>query len=79
MIQFACNCDMKEHRAPLEGYEISSGAIEKIPEILKNYNRIYMVADENTYKAAGARARKSSLAIEKMMKEFRKASIEAAK
>ena len=30
-------------------------------------------------KAAGARARKSSLAIEKMMKEFRKASIEAAK
>ena len=30
-------------------------------------------------KAAGARARKSSLALEKMMKEFRKASIEAGK
>ena len=30
-------------------------------------------------KAAGARARKSSLALEKMMKEFRKASIEASK
>ena len=30
-------------------------------------------------KAAGARARKSSLALEKMMKGFRKASIEAGK
>ena len=35
MIEFACSCDMKKHRAPLEGYEISSGAIKKIPEILK--------------------------------------------
>ena len=30
-------------------------------------------------KAAGARARKSSLALEKLLKEYRKASIEAAK
>lgn len=30
-------------------------------------------------KAAGARARKSALAIMKAMKEFRKASVEAAK
>ena len=34
---------------------------------------------EKGNKAAGARARKSSRALEKMMKEFRKASIEAAK
>mgnify|MGYP003294435135 CR=1 FL=1 len=34
---------------------------------------------ENGNKAAGARARKSSLEIEKLMKQFRKASIEAAK
>ena len=34
---------------------------------------------EKGNKAAGARARKASLAIEKMMKEFRKASIEAGK
>lgn len=34
---------------------------------------------EKGNKAAGARARKSSLALEKMMKEFRKASIEAGK
>lgn len=34
---------------------------------------------EKGNKAAGARARKASLAIEKMMKDFRKASIEAGK
>ena len=34
---------------------------------------------ENGNKAAGARARKASLEIEKAMKEFRKASLEAAK
>ena len=34
---------------------------------------------EKGNKAAGARARKSSLALEKMMKEFRKASLEASK
>ena len=53
MIEFSCSCEMKKHRAPLEGYEISSGAIEKIPTILKDYTRIYMVADKNTYRAAG--------------------------
>ncbi len=34
---------------------------------------------EKGNKAAGARARKASLEIEKKMKEFRKASIEATK
>lgn len=34
---------------------------------------------ENGNKAAGTRARKTSLEIEKMMKEFRKVSLEAAK
>ena len=34
---------------------------------------------ESGNKAAGARARKASLEIEKAMKEFRKASLEAAK
>ncbi|MBP3890165.1 MAG: histone H1 [Muribaculaceae bacterium] len=33
----------------------------------------------NGNKAAGARARKASLELEKVMKEFRKASLEAAK
>ena len=35
MIEFECSCAMKKHSAPLEGYEISSGALEKIPEITK--------------------------------------------
>jgi len=34
---------------------------------------------ENGNKAAGARARKASLAIEKSLKEFRKVSIDATK
>ena len=34
---------------------------------------------EKGNKAAGTRARKSSLALDKMLKEFRKASIEEAK
>ena len=53
MIEVNCTCEKKVHRAPLEQYEISSGAIRKIPEMLKNYKRIYMVADKNTYAAAG--------------------------
>ncbi len=55
-------------------------------ELLKNLEGL--IADFNTNakaqaeggnKAAGARARKASLAIEKAMKEFRKVSIEASK
>ena len=34
---------------------------------------------EKSNKAAGTRARKASLDLEKLMKEFRKASLEAAK
>lgn len=34
---------------------------------------------ENGNKAAGTRARKASLELEKLMKEFRKTSIEASK
>ena len=34
---------------------------------------------EKTNKAAGARARKASLELEKALKEFRKASLEATK
>lgn len=53
MIEFSCSCERKKHAAPLEGYEISSGALAKIPQILKDYCRIYMVADKNTYRVAG--------------------------
>ncbi|MBP3356855.1 MAG: histone H1 [Rikenellaceae bacterium] len=40
-------------------------------------NAVLQVAKGN--KAAGARARKAALEIAKLMKEFRKASVEAAK
>ena len=53
MIKFCCSCERKEHSAPLESYVIAEGAIYKIPEILENYNKIYLVADENTYRVAG--------------------------
>ena len=53
MIEFACDCTMGKHRAPIEKYEISSGAIKKIPELLERYKRIYVVADTNTYSVAG--------------------------
>lgn len=53
MIKICCSCERKEHCAPLESYEISAGAIYKIPTILKDYERIYLVADENTYRVVG--------------------------
>lgn len=55
VIEFDCSCQMKKHKAPIEGWEISAGALNKIPEILKDYSKIYVIADENTYAAAGER------------------------
>lgn len=55
MIEFRCSCQQKHHKAPLEGYDISSGAIDRIPSILKDYESVYLVADRNTYRAAGER------------------------
>lgn len=55
MIEFTCTCERGSHRAPLEGYEISRGALAKLPELLHAYRRIFVVADTNTYAAAGER------------------------
>ncbi len=51
----------------------------KIQEAYEAFAKDATLQVENGNKAAGARARKASLAIEKMMKEFRKASLEAVK
>lgn len=55
-------------------------------ELLNNLNQLIAefakdaeLQAENGNKAAGTRARKASLAIEKQLKEFRKVSLEAAK
>lgn len=53
--------------------------VEKIQEAYEAFQKDSMLQVENNNKAAGTRARKASLAIEKLMKEFRKASLEASK
>lgn len=53
--------------------------VEKIATAYEAFAKDATAQAENGNKAAGARARKISLTIEKAMKEFRKVSIEAAK
>lgn len=53
--------------------------IEQLGALCEAFQKDAKLQLENGNKAAGARARKASLAIEKAMKEFRKASLEAAK
>ena len=56
MIEKKCSCAMGVHRAPLEKCIIKSGAIRRLPELLKDYTRVYMVCDENTYRVFGEKA-----------------------
>lgn len=56
MQEMQCTCEKKIHRAPIEHVELSDGALEKLPSILRGYQRIFLVADQNTWNAAGARA-----------------------
>ena len=53
--------------------------IEKVAALYAEFEKDSKAQLENGNKAAGTRARKSSLEIEKVMKEFRKASLEASK
>jgi len=62
MYHLECTCEQKIHTAPVKCIEISSGAIKKTAEILKDYKRIFMVADENTYEVAGKE-------VEQLLKE----------
>lgn len=50
-----CTCSQGHHEAPVKVIEVSSGAIEKVADILSGYKRIMLVADENTYEVAGKR------------------------
>ncbi len=55
---------------------------ELIEKINASYEALKADAElqaEKGNKAAGTRARKASLALEKLLKEFRKASLEASK
>ena len=53
--------------------------VEQIAAAYEAFQKDSAAQVENGKKAAGTRARKASLEIEKRMKEFRKASLEAAK
>jgi hypothetical protein len=53
--------------------------VEKVAELYAAFEKDAKAQIENGNKAAGTRARKSSLAIEKAMKEFRKVSLDASK
>ena len=53
--------------------------VEKVAELYAAFEKDAKAQLENGNKAAGTRARKASLEIEKTMKEFRKASLEDSK
>lgn len=53
--------------------------VDKINVAIREFSTNANAQVENGNKAAGTRARKASLELEKLLKEFRKASIEAAK
>ncbi len=55
MIEMECTCVQKHHSIPTEAIVVSDHAIEKVADILKDYRRIFMVADDNTYAVAGRR------------------------
>ena len=47
-----CACG-KHHECDIERVYIENGAISRLSELCKNYQKILLVADENTYGAAG--------------------------
>ena len=53
--------------------------VAKINAEIETFKTESEAVSEKGVKAAGARARKSSLEIEKLLKEFRKVSIEESK
>ncbi|NDW18124.1 histone H1 [Dysgonomonas sp. 216] len=53
--------------------------VENLNRLFADFAKDAVLQTENGNKAAGTRARKTSLAIEKALKEFRKVSIEDSK
>ena len=53
--------------------------VDELKELFASFAKDADQQVDNGVKAAGARARKASLTIEKKLKEFRKQSIDAAK
>ncbi len=53
MISFRCDCTLGEHKAPVDGYVIESGAINKVSQFVEKYSKVCMICDETTYQVAG--------------------------
>ena len=53
--------------------------LENLNQLIADFTKDAAAQVENGNKAAGTRARKASLEIEKALKDFRKKSIEATK
>ena len=53
--------------------------VENLNQLFADFTKDATSQVENGNKAAGTRARKTSLAIEKALKEFRKVSVESSK
>ncbi|MBF0575516.1 histone H1 [Dysgonomonas sp. GY617] len=53
--------------------------LENLNVLISDFTKDSAQQAENANKAAGTRARKASLAIEKALKEFRKLSVEVSK
>lgn len=47
-----CACG-RDHQCPTQWVEIGSGVLETLPGYCKEYEKILLVADQNTYKACG--------------------------
>lgn len=58
---------------------IMKNSVENLNKLFTDFAKDAALQVENGNKAAGTRARKTSLAIEKALKEFRKTSIEDSK
>lgn len=67
------------HIIHVDTKKIMKELVEKVAALTADFQKDALAQAENGNKAAGTRARKTSLAIEKALKEFRKASLEAAK
>lgn len=52
-----CGCG-REHTCPVEQVYIGKNAVEKLPDLTAGYRNILLVADENTWRAAGKEAAK---------------------
>ena len=52
-----CKCG-KDHSCPTEAVEIGSGVLPKIVELCADYDKILLVADQNTYRVCGAEVEK---------------------